>query len=181
MISRLLCCLVFTLALFAHQPQKGALSFAGKAVLAVEPDEILPDPALEARAREISKNVRCVVCQNEPIDSSNADIAKELRLIIRERLVAGDSDREIEAFLVARYGDYVLFRPPFNSYTLFLWLGPFAVLLLGGTGLFFYFRSGRKASGTASAQSSGSSALSAEEQAELDRLLASDQEKGSRS
>lgn len=99
--------------------------------LAVEPDEILDDPELEARARAISKDVRCVVCQNEPIDSSNAGVARDLRILIRERLVAGDSDDEVRAFLVEKYGDYVLFKPPFNAKTYVLWLAPFALLGLG--------------------------------------------------
>ncbi len=128
---------------------------------AVEPDEVLADPVLESRAREISRNVRCVVCQNEPIDSSNADIARELRLIVRERLVAGDSDEQIESFLVARYGDYVLFRPPLNAQTLFLWFGPFVVLILGAIVLFFCLRTHHKKTAP----------LTAEEQSELERLL----------
>ena len=97
----------------------------------VEPDEILSDPALEARAREISKEVRCVVCQNEPIDSSDAGIARDLRILIRERLSAGDTDDEVFAYLVARYGDYVLFRPPLNARTILLWSAPFGALALG--------------------------------------------------
>ena len=89
-------------------------------VFAVEPDEILDDPALEERARVISAQVRCVVCQNEPIDSSNAGVARDLRLLIRERLVAGDTNDEVYAYLVARYGDFVLFKPPFKPSTLSL-------------------------------------------------------------
>ncbi|OUS06267.1 cytochrome C biogenesis protein CcmH [Rhodobacterales bacterium 52_120_T64] len=99
---------------------------------AVEPDEILDDPVLEERAREISAEVRCVVCQNESIDSSNADIARDLRILVRERLVAGDSDEEVFEFLVARYGDYVLFRPPWKAETYILWLTPFVILGIGG-------------------------------------------------
>ena len=128
---------------------------------AVEPDEVLADPVLESRAREISRNVRCVVCQNEPIDSSNADIARELRLMVRERLVAGDSDADIEAFLVARYGDYVLFRPPLNARTLILWFGPFVILIFGVIALFFSLRAHHKKT----------TPLTVEEQSELDRLL----------
>lgn len=100
-------------------------------VLAVEPDEILDDPILEERARAISSEVRCVVCQNEPIDSSNAGVARDLRMIIRERLVAGDTDQEVFDFLVLRYGDYVLFNPPWKPSTYALWLGPFVILILG--------------------------------------------------
>ena len=99
---------------------------------AIGPDEILDDPNLEARARSISKQLRCVVCQNQSIDDSNADIARDMRLIVRERLVAGDNDDQAIAFLVDRYGDYVLLDPPFKAITLPLWLGPpFLVLLVG--------------------------------------------------
>ncbi len=100
-------------------------------LMAVEPDEVLDDPVLEERARAISADVRCVVCQNEPIDSSNAGVARDLRMIIRERLVAGDTDQEVFDFLVLRYGDYVLFNPPWKPSTYALWLGPF-VILFGG-------------------------------------------------
>lgn len=99
--------------------------------LAVEPDEVLDDPALEARARAISAEVRCVVCASEAIDSSQASIARDLRILIRERLVAGDTDAEVYRFLTDRYGDYVLFRPPFKPSTYALWIAPFA--LLGGS------------------------------------------------
>lgn len=108
--------------------------------MAVEPDEILADPVLEERAREISKSVRCVVCQNEPIDSSTANLARQLRLIVRERLVAGDDEAEIKAFLVERYGDFILFEPPVRPDTWLLWYGPLAVLGFGVLGAFFYFR-----------------------------------------
>ena len=99
---------------------------------AVEPDEVLDDPVLEQRARDISANVRCVQCQNEPIDSSNASIARDLRLLIRERLLAGDTDQEVEDVLVSIHGDYVLFKPPFKPSTYALWLGPLALIVLGG-------------------------------------------------
>ncbi|SFS22384.1 cytochrome c-type biogenesis protein [Yoonia litorea] len=104
-------------------------------VFAVEPDEILQDPMLEQRAREISKELRCVVCQNQDIDSSNAGVARDLRILVRERLVAGDTDEEVISYIHARYGDYVLMRPPFNATTAALWLAPFilaAVSLLIG-------------------------------------------------
>ncbi|SHE64453.1 cytochrome c-type biogenesis protein CcmH [Litoreibacter ascidiaceicola] len=109
-----------------------ALALLASPAFAVEPDEVLSDPALEDRARAISANVRCVVCQNEPIDSSNAGVARDLRVLIRERLVAGDTDQEIYDFLVLRYGDFVLFKPPFKPSTYALWLGPFAILFIGG-------------------------------------------------
>ena len=104
----------------------------------MQPDEILPDPALEARARAITGELRCVVCQSESIDDSNADIARDLRLRVRERIVAGDSDAEVVAFVVDRYGEFVLLRPPFNARNAALWLaGP--LLLLAGGGLAFAF------------------------------------------
>lgn len=98
---------------------------------AVEPEEMLADPALEARARALSEEIRCLVCQNESIDSSNADLAHDLRVLVRERLQAGDSDQEVKDFLVARYGDFVLLRPPLKPATWLLWFGPALVLLLG--------------------------------------------------
>ena len=101
---------------------------------AVEPDEILADSALEARAREISKDLRCVVCQNQDIDSSNAGVARDLRLLIRERLVAGDTDAEVIEFVRIRYGNFVLLKPPFNGETLVLWLAPAILILLGTVG-----------------------------------------------
>ena len=102
---------------------------------AFEPDEVLDDPALETRARAISGNVRCVVCASEAIDTSQASIARDLRILIRERLVAGDSDAEVYAFLTERYGDYVLFRPPFKPSTYALWIAPFALLAVGAVAL----------------------------------------------
>ena len=113
------------------------------ASFAVEPDEVLSDPVLEQRARDISANVRCVVCQNEPIDTSNAGIARDLRILIRERLVAGDSDTEVYQFLVDRYGAYVLFKPPVTGATLALWIGPFVILAIAGLGAVFALRSRR--------------------------------------
>lgn len=92
--------------------------------VAVEPDEMLLDPDLESRARAISKELRCVVCQNQDIDSSNAGVARDLRILVRERLKAGDDDQEVIAFIQARYGDYVLMRPPFKPTTYVLWLAP---------------------------------------------------------
>lgn len=99
---------------------------------AVQPDEVLSDPALEARARAISKDLRCLVCQNESIDDSNADLAKDLRLLVRERLEAGDSDADVKNYLVARYGEYVLLKPPLNPGTYLLWSLPLLVLVAGG-------------------------------------------------
>lgn len=133
-------------------------------VAAVEPDEILDDPVLESRARDISANVRCVVCQNEPIDTSNAGVARDLRLLIRERLIAGDTNDQVYAFLVARYGDYVLFKPPFKPSTYLLWIGPFAILLIGAVavGVILAGRRNQPAN------------LSEEEETELAAILADD-------
>ncbi|VFU07768.1 cytochrome c-type biogenesis protein [Methylocella tundrae] len=103
---------------------------------AVEPDEILPDAKLEARARSLSTQLRCMVCQNESIDDSGAPLAKDLRLLVRERLKAGDSDDQIRAYLVRRYGDFILLKPPFKVETALLWGGPFAILLVGGAAIF---------------------------------------------
>ncbi|WP_374625271.1 cytochrome c-type biogenesis protein [Devosia sp.] len=108
--------------------------------LAVRPDEVLADPALEARARDISGGLRCLVCQNQSIDDSDADLARDLRLIVRERLVAGDSDDEVRAYLVARYGEYVLLNPVVAPHTLLLWAAAPALLVIGGTVVFFAAR-----------------------------------------
>lgn len=107
---------------------------------AVEPDERLDDPMLEQRAREISQQLRCVVCQNQSIDESDAPLARDLRLIIRERLVEGDNNEQVIGFVVDRYGDFVLLKPPFQADTYLLWFGPFIIFLLGGLLIFYYFR-----------------------------------------
>ena len=116
---------------------------------AVEPDERLTDPELEARARDISAELRCLVCQNESIDSSNAPIARDLRRIVRERLLEGDDDDAVMAYVTARYGDYVLLRPPLQASTYILWFGPFAILLVGGLGVFFWLYRRRPAAAAA--------------------------------
>jgi cytochrome c-type biogenesis protein CcmH len=100
-------------------------------VCAVEPDEILNDPALEVRARQLSAGFRCLVCQNQSIDDSDAPLARDLRLLIRERLAAGETDAEVRSYVVARYGQFVLLKPPFNAATLLLWVLPFLLLLSG--------------------------------------------------
>jgi cytochrome c-type biogenesis protein CcmH len=99
---------------------------------AVEPSEMLPDPALESRAREIGRELRCVVCQNQSIDDSAAEVARDMRRAVRERLAAGDGDEKVFAYMVARYGDYVLLKPPFKAGTWALWLGGPLVLLVAG-------------------------------------------------
>lgn len=106
--------------------------------IAVEPDEVLEDDLLEARARAISGNLRCVVCQSQNIDDSNAPLAKDMRLLVRERLLAGDSDEAVYAYLVERYGDYVLLKPPVQQNTVFLWAAPLVVFLSAGAAAFFY-------------------------------------------
>ncbi|MCA3442716.1 MAG: cytochrome c-type biogenesis protein CcmH [Rhodobacter sp.] len=107
---------------------------------AVQPDEVLPDPALEARARALSQGLRCPVCRNESIDESHADVARDLRLVLRERLVAGDSDDEAVAFIVARYGEYVLLNPTTGGSNLLLWLAGPAMLGAGGLIAALYLR-----------------------------------------
>jgi cytochrome c-type biogenesis protein CcmH len=139
-----------------------ALALAGPA-LAVTPDEQLQDPRLEARARALSQELRCLVCQNQSIDDSAAPLAHDLRVILRERLAAGDSDKQAVDYLVARYGDFVLLRPPFQPDTWALWLGPIAILLLGGGGAALYLRGRARA---------GDAPLSAAEEAEAARLMA---------
>ena len=110
---------------------------------AVKPGEILPDPQLEARARALSAQLRCLVCQNQSIDDSDAELAADLRQIVRERIMAGDSDPAIVQYLVARYGDFILLKPPFNAETLLLWATPLLALALGG---FAMWRAGRRRS-----------------------------------
>ncbi|OFX03858.1 MAG: cytochrome C biogenesis protein [Alphaproteobacteria bacterium RIFCSPHIGHO2_12_FULL_63_12] len=120
-----------------------AFAIAPRAV-AVEPDEVLADPALEARARDISRQLRCVVCQSQSIDDSNAPLAKDMRLIVRERLVAGDSNEEVYAYLVERYGDYVLLNPPIQKNTIVLWAAPLVIFLGAGASAAFYLANMRR-------------------------------------
>ena len=113
-------------------------AFFALPVHAVEPDEVLDDPALEQRAIEISRNLRCVVCQSQSIDESNAPLAKDMRIIVRERLVAGETDDEVYAFLVQRYGDYVLLKPPVQENTVLLWVAPALILIGAAAGAGFF-------------------------------------------
>ena len=122
---------------------------------AVNPDEMLADPVLEKRAREISKGLRCLVCQNQSIDDSDADLAKDLRIIVRNRLKAGDSDGAVVDYVVARYGDFVLLKPPFKGTTLVLWLGP---AVIGGLGLWAMITFLRRHSGQGGRQGGGAQA-----------------------
>lgn len=130
---------------------------------AVRPDEMLRDPALEARARAIGQELRCLVCRNQSIDDSDADLAHDLRVLVRQRLTAGDTDRQVIDYIVSRYGDFVLLKPPFKYDTYLLWLGPGLVLLAGlwGIGRFM-----RRQAGMA-----GAPPLSADEERRLARML----------
>jgi cytochrome c-type biogenesis protein CcmH len=117
--------------------------------LAIKPSEILPDPALEARARTLSKEFRCLICQNQSIDDSEADLAGDLRRVVRERLIAGDSDAQVIRFVTERYGDFVLLRPPFKTTTYVLWLGPVILLAVGIAIVWFFMRRRREPPATA--------------------------------
>jgi cytochrome c-type biogenesis protein CcmH len=128
---------------------------------AVQPGEALADPALEARARTLSAELRCMVCQNQSIDLSDAELAHDLRVLVRERLLAGDSNEEVLDYVVSRYGEFVLLKPRFSVRNALLWGTP-VLLLLAGAGVLFFSQRGRKSS---------ASALTAEEKAELDRIL----------
>jgi len=144
---------------------------AAPAAHAVQPDEIMADPAKEARARDLSRELRCMVCQNQSIDDSDAPLARDLRLLVRERIAAGYSDGQVIDFLVARYGEFVLLKPRFNPHTLLLWLVPPLALLGGGFALWHYSRR-REQSSAASEDSTAK--LTAEEQARLEQLMAAE-------
>ncbi|MEA2841693.1 MAG: cytochrome c-type biosis protein CcmH [Methylobacteriaceae bacterium] len=131
---------------------------------AVKPDEVLADPKLEARARAISSELRCMVCQNQSIDDSDAPLARDLRILVRERLKGGESDNSIRTFLTARYGDFILLKPPLKFETALLWLGPGVLLLLAGA--LIAFRRSRKGDG-----GFANTDLTAEERAALATLL----------
>jgi len=139
------------------------------AAYAVLPDEIMADPAKELRARNLSRELRCMVCQNQSIDDSEAPLARDLRLLVRERIAAGDSDRQVLDFLVARYGEFVLLKPPLEPQTWLLWL--LTPLALGGGGLALWFQGRRRSRAVAGADNAAAK-LSAEEQARLERLIA---------
>lgn len=117
-----------------------AALFLSGTTFAVQPDEVLKDPAMEKRARDISAGLRCLVCQNQSIDDSDAQLAKDLRLLVRERLVAGDNDQQVRDYLVQRYGEFVLLRPTFRAQTILLWLTPAVVLVLGAFGAYMALR-----------------------------------------
>ncbi len=134
--------------------------------LAAEPSEMLKDPALEKRAHALGKDLRCLVCQSESIEDSNADLARDLRIIVRERISAGDSDDQVMKFVVDRYGDYVLLNPPFKATTLVLWVGPFVLFVVGLAVVWRVY--GRRA---ARAATIAPAPLSADEKRRLDALL----------
>jgi cytochrome c-type biogenesis protein CcmH len=138
---------------------------------AVQPDEIMADSAKEARARDLSRELRCMVCQNQSIDDSDAPLARDLRLLVRERIASGDSDRQVIDFLVARYGEFVLLKPRFSPQTLLLWLLPPLALIGGGLTLWLY---SRRRPNAGSATDPALLHLTEEEEAKLERLLAAD-------
>ncbi|MER9373633.1 cytochrome c-type biogenesis protein [Mesorhizobium sp. M0491] len=138
-----------------------ALYFAGTAS-AVKPDEVLPDPTLEARARALSEGLRCMVCQNQSIDESDADLARDLRVLVRQRLVAGDTDQQVMDYVVSRYGEFVLLKPRFDLRNALLWGTPVLLLLIGGVFIVLTARSRRVLA---------TNALTTEEQAALDKIL----------
>lgn len=143
----------------------GVLSVVPLPAQAVQPDEVLSDPALEGRARDLSKDLRCLVCRNENIDESNAELARDLRLLVRERLLAGDSNPEVIDFVVERYGEYVLLRPTASGANWLLWAaGPFMLLVALGVAAGFMRSRGR-------AGKDEDQGLSAEEQSRLDQIL----------
>lgn len=151
--------LLFALALIVSLPAN-----------AVQPDEILDDPALEARAREVGKDLRCLVCQNQSIDDSDADLARDLRVLVRERIVAGDSNQQVIDYVVSRYGDFVLLNPPFKLKTYALWFGPAALVIFGLFAAFMFFR-GRSAGAASEVRPQS---LSDIEKEKLARLLDED-------
>ncbi|MFW2229127.1 cytochrome c-type biogenesis protein CcmH [Rhizobium leguminosarum] len=137
--------------------------FAPAPAFAVNPDEVLADPALEARARTLSAELRCMVCQNQSIDDSNADLAKDLRLLVRERITDGDSDEAVLNYIVSRYGEFVLLKPRVSMKTVLLWGAPVLLVLAGGLSLLVF---ARKRAGKPTG-----SKLTADEQARLSELL----------
>ena len=141
------------------------------AAYAVQPDEIMADPGKEARARDLSRELRCMVCQNQSIDDSEAPLARDLRLLVRERIAAGDSDNQVIDFLVARYGEFVLLKPPFNPHTLLLWQVPPLALAGGGLALWTY---SRRRSKFPDNEDQGLLKLTPEEEDRLERLIAAE-------
>jgi cytochrome c-type biogenesis protein CcmH len=148
-----------------------AVLMGSPAAFAVQPDEIMGDPAKEARARDLSRELRCMVCQNQSIDDSEAPLARDLRLLVRERIAAGDSDNQVIDFLVARYGEFVLLKPRVNEHTLVLWLLPPLALVGGGLALWLHNRRRQK---SAAASDPSLLHLTEEEEARIERLIAAE-------
>lgn len=144
---------------------------ASSPAFAVNPDEMLSNPVLEERAREISKELRCLVCQNQSIDDSDAELARDLRVLVRERLVAGDENQEVIDYIVARYGDYVLLNPPLKPETYILWASPVVLVVLALLAVFAFYRRKQRDGGLASA-------LSKDEQDRLEELLGTSKDDG---
>ncbi|MCW5715528.1 MAG: cytochrome c-type biogenesis protein CcmH [Bauldia sp.] len=140
------------------------MALASLPALAVQPDEMLADPVLEARARALSAELRCLVCQNQSIDASDSQFARDIRIVLRERLTAGDTDSEALDFLVARYGQYILLKPEFNATTALLWIAPPLLLVGGGVLAFVVIR-------RRSLRNGEPDALTPEEQRRLDKVL----------
>ena len=159
------------IALLGFAALFAAVAWGGHA-LALQPDEILSDPALEKRARGLSAELRCLVCQNQSIDDSDAPLARDLRLLVRERLVAGDTDTEVRDFVVARYGEFVLLKPPFSVETLLLWFMPLLALVAAVVILWSSFRAARTDDPVPAGETTATGTLTPEEQAKLDALLA---------
>lgn len=151
-----------------HAAALAGMLAATSAAQALAPHERLPDAALEARARDLSSELRCLVCQNQSIDDSDAELARDLRRLVRERIAAGDSDAAVKSFLVTRYGEFVLLKPTFSLHNALLWLLPLAALLGG------IFASRKLFSGSRTAASAPVADLTREEQAELERVVARD-------
>jgi cytochrome c-type biogenesis protein CcmH len=148
-----------------------ALIAGSSAAYAMQPDEIMSDPAKEARARDLSRELRCMVCQNQSIDDSEAPLARDLRLLVRERIAAGDSDAQVLDFLVARYGEFVLLKPRLEPHTYLLWLLPPLALAGGGVALWLH---NRRRMRSAAAEDQSLHQLTAEEEARLEHLIASE-------
>ena len=148
-----------------------AITIGVPAAYAVQPDEIMSDPAKESRARDLSRELRCMVCQNQSIDDSEAPLARDLRLLVRERIEAGDSDTQVIDFLVARYGEFVLLKPRFKPQTLLLWLVPPLALAGGGFALWMH---SRRRSRSAANEDPSSFKLTPEEEERLGRLIAAE-------
>ena len=164
-MNRAAACLVLALA-----------TFGAPVAHAVQPDEIMANPAQEARARDLSRELRCMVCQNQSIDDSDAPLARDLRLLVRERIAAGDSDKQVLDFLVARYGEFVLLKPPFEPSTLPLWLLTPLLLIGGGFALWSYNRRRLKVMSESADALPG---LSEDEEARLAKLVGSEPDAGS--